>query len=59
VGAQVCDTVNLFGFSFSMHMLNDRTDSISPRMSRFHDWGFDTSLIRLLHYTGKINLCSS
>lgn len=56
---QVCDTVNLFGFSFSMHMLNDRADSISPRMSRFHDWGFDTALIRLLHYTGKVNLCSS
>eukprot|EP00238_Polyblepharides_amylifera_P009269 CAMPEP_0196593322 /NCGR_PEP_ID=MMETSP1081-20130531/75322_1 /TAXON_ID=36882 /ORGANISM="Pyramimonas amylifera, Strain CCMP720" /LENGTH=586 /DNA_ID=CAMNT_0041917273 /DNA_START=84 /DNA_END=1841 /DNA_ORIENTATION=- len=35
---QMCEHVNLFGFSFSMHMLNERSDSISPRMSRFHDW---------------------
>jgi len=30
--------VNLFGFSYSMDMLNKRDDARSPRMSRFHDW---------------------
>lgn len=56
---QMCEHINLFGFSFNMKMLNERSDSISPRMSRFHDWQFDTLMLRILHYSGKINLCTT
>lgn len=56
---QMCERVNLYGFSYSMDMLNKRTDARSPRMSRFHDWAFDTIFLRVLHLGGFINLCTS
>jgi hypothetical protein len=56
---QMCERVNLFGFSYSMDMLNKRNDARSPRMSRFHDWAFDTMLVRLLHLSGYVNVCTS
>ena len=56
---QMCERVNLFGFSYSMDMLNKRNDARSPRMSRFHDWAFDTIFLRMLHLGGFINLCTS
>ena len=56
---QMCERVNLFGFSYSMDMLNKRNDARSPRMSRFHDWAFDTIFLRVLHLGGFINLCTS
>jgi|AntAceMinimDraft_5_1070358.scaffolds.fasta_scaffold08425_2 hypothetical protein len=56
---QMCERVNLFGFSYSMDMLNKRNDARSPRISRFHDWAFDTILLRLLHLGGFVNLCTS
>jgi hypothetical protein len=56
---QMCERVNLFGFSYSMDMLNKRSDARSPRMSRFHDWAFDTMLVHLLHLSGYVNVCTS
>jgi len=28
-------------------------------MSRFHDWAFDTMLVRVLHLSGYVNVCTS
>lgn len=56
---QMCEQVNLFGFSHSMTMLHDRTDATSPRISSSHNWEFDTIMLRLLALSGRVSLCTS
>ena len=54
-----CDTVDLFGFSYTDEMLSSRADKISPRLAPTHAWDFDILLIRLLFLAGKVRLCTA
>mmetsp|Transcript_21255 Transcript_21255/g.72390 ORF Transcript_21255/g.72390 Transcript_21255/m.72390 type:complete len:254 (-) Transcript_21255:1834-2595(-) len=56
---QMCESVNIFGFSYLPEQLSVRSDAISPRKSPHHDWGFDTYVLRLLHLAGMVNLCTT
>lgn len=56
---QTCETVNIFGFSYTPQMLSSRGDAISPRQSPHHDWATDTYVLRLLHLAGFVNMCTT
>ena len=58
LATMMCDVVNLFGFSYDMKMLESRKDTTSPRVSASHAWGVDTAMLRLLHLSDTINLCT-
>ena len=58
LATMMCDVVNLFGFSYDMKMLESRKDTTSPRVSSSHAWGVDTAMLRLLHLSDAINLCT-
>uniref|UniRef100_A0A061R0F5 Beta-galactoside alpha--sialyltransferase 1 n=1 Tax=Tetraselmis sp. GSL018 TaxID=582737 RepID=A0A061R0F5_9CHLO len=55
---QMCETVNLYGFSWNLNMLGDRTDGPSPRVSGSHSWDFDTTVLKMLALAGRINVCT-
>ena len=48
----------LVWFSYDMKMLESRKDTTSPRVSSSHAWGVDTAMLRLLHLSDAINLCT-
>ena len=56
---KMCRTVNLFGFSYNIDMLQSRSDGPSPRVSAGHAWDADTLVLSLLALTGHINLCTT
>ncbi len=56
---QMCESVNMYGFSWNLNMLGDRTDSSSVRVSGSHSWDFDTMVLKVLALAGKINICTS
>jgi len=55
---QMCDTINMYGFSWNLNMLGDRTDGPSVRVSGSHSWDFDTMVLKVLALAGKINVCT-
>ena len=58
LATMMCESVNLFGFSYDMKMLESRKDTTSPRVSPSHAWGVDTAMLRLLSLSGSLNLCT-
>lgn len=55
---QMCEQINVFGFSYSKLMLKSHEEnSLSPRMSKYHDWTTDALLVRLLGIGGVVHLC--
>ena len=52
---EVCDTVNVFGFSHTRRMLKE--PSLNARMSKHHDWSTDVLIMKLLGMANVINLC--
>ena len=56
---KMCKRVNLFGFSYSIDMLQSRSDGPSPRVSAGHAWDADTSILAMLALAGHINLCTT
>jgi len=55
---QMCEVTNIFGFSWSLHMLASRTDGASPRVTGSHSWDFDTMVLKMLALVGRINICT-
>lgn len=56
-----CDRVNLFGFSTrwsDMEGRGRRSEVISSRMSRSHDWNVDVMILNLLAISRRINFCT-
>ena len=54
---KMCEEVDLFGFSVSMD--NFAKSFNHGRPSESHSWEFETMLMRLLYFTGAINVCNS
>jgi hypothetical protein len=54
---KMCEEVDLFGFSVSMD--NFAKSFNHGRPSESHSWEFETMMMRLLYFTGAINVCNS
>ena len=58
---QLCESINVMGFSLELgavhHPVHFRP--ISEQPSGAHSWAFDTLLLRALHLTGYLQICSS
>ena len=61
LATQVCDRVNLFGFSYSSDVLRTRPGHMDKHhtMHSAHSWEFDVLVIRLLHLAGDVNICTA
>jgi hypothetical protein len=55
---QMCERINIFGFSWSLSMLGQRTDGSSLRVTGSHSWDFDTMVLKIMALAGKINICT-
>mmetsp|Transcript_68812 Transcript_68812/g.217600 ORF Transcript_68812/g.217600 Transcript_68812/m.217600 type:complete len:122 (-) Transcript_68812:198-563(-) len=54
-----CKRSAAFGISHLENMVNQgHMGDRGHRMSRMHSWGFDTMILRLLKYAGKLEICS-
>lgn len=59
----LCEQVNVFGFSFSRGMLHLKGQDLKGEKtkatfkSKHHDWGTDVLIIRLLAMAGVLNIC--
>lgn len=51
-----CGQVDLYGFSVSMD--NFKAGFNHGRPSESHSWEFETLLMRLLYFAGKMNVCN-
>uniref|UniRef100_A0A061SDR3 Beta-galactoside alpha--sialyltransferase 1 n=1 Tax=Tetraselmis sp. GSL018 TaxID=582737 RepID=A0A061SDR3_9CHLO len=58
---QVCKSVNLFGFSYSQEVLRTRPGHMDETHSMYagHSWALDATMIRLLHLSGLVNVCTA
>uniref|UniRef100_A0A061R9U1 Beta-galactoside alpha--sialyltransferase 1 n=1 Tax=Tetraselmis sp. GSL018 TaxID=582737 RepID=A0A061R9U1_9CHLO len=57
---RLCERVNLFGFSLYNGSVSNPVHfrPISEQPSQAHSWSFDVLLLRLLHFSGKVNACT-
>jgi len=58
---QLCDSVSVMGFSLDLGAVHQPVHfrPISEQPSAAHSWAFDTLLLRALHLTGHVQVCSS
>ena len=64
---KMCDEVNLFGFSYQKHTVNNsqrntksksfQSTVVSPRLSKHHDWHTDSLVVKYLAMAGILNIC--
>uniref|UniRef100_A0A7S0MSG1 Uncharacterized protein n=1 Tax=Pyramimonas obovata TaxID=1411642 RepID=A0A7S0MSG1_9CHLO len=52
-----CETIDMFGFSVSLD--NFAQSFNHGRPSESHSWDFETVLMRLLYFSGAINVCNA
>ncbi|KAK3239203.1 hypothetical protein CYMTET_50853 [Cymbomonas tetramitiformis] len=52
---QMCGQVDVYGFSVSMDNFKESFNHGRP--SESHSWDFETALMRLLYFSGAINIC--
>ena len=55
---QVCENVNVFGFSLDVESLITRGDSVTQRINPAHSWSFDTLLLRYLAMSRMVDICT-
>ena len=57
----LCEEVNTFGLSYSPDMLRTRPGHLDSKhtMHKAHSWGFDFLLVRLLHLSGNLHVCTA